>query len=99
MYSGDIISVANNAVAAIPIDSQAQFVFLFIHGGGVPAIFSLNGGNHTTQELSDVSAVYSATAGTASSANIYWSAGNSRYELENKRGSTLNFRFWWLGSV
>ena len=99
MYSGDIISLANNAVAAIPIDNQAQFVFLFIHGGGIPAIFSLNGGAHTTQELSDVSAVYSVTAGTASSVNIYWSAGNARYEIENKRGSTLNFRFWWLGCI
>jgi hypothetical protein len=48
--------------------------------------------------MSDPSAKYSITAGTATSANIYWSVGNARYELENKLGSAKTFRVWELAN-
>lgn len=84
-------TLANNAVSAIGL---SNFCFLFMHGGATPAIYTLNGASHTTTELNDPFGTYTVTAGTASSTNIYWSAGNSRYEIENKRGATVTTRIW-----
>lgn len=55
------------------------------------ATFSIRGTLQSVIEASDPSNVFSATAGTATSTNIYWSAGNSRYELQNNRGASRNY--------
>jgi hypothetical protein len=91
-YTANLVgSIANNGVAAL---GMSNFGFALLHIGGAAALFAINGSNHTTTEISDPSGVFSATAGTASSLNVYWSAGNSRYEIENKRGSTIGVRIW-----
>lgn len=90
-YTANLQSVVNNGVIAL---GMSNFGFAFFHAGGNPAWFAINGSSHTTTELSDPSAVYSNASGTATSINVYWSAANSRYEVENKRGSTLNIRIW-----
>ena len=97
-YKGNLITLANNANAALG-PGASGFGFAFVHAGGAAAIYAINGTLHTTNEISDPAGIYSATSGTASSMNVYWSAANSRYEVENKRGSTINIRVWFLEAV
>lgn len=94
-YDAQTLTLANNAVSALAI-GVASFGFLFLHAGGSPAIYAINGTLHTVNEISDPAGAYSGASGTASSLNIYWSAANSRYEVENKRGSTVGVRVWFL---
>lgn len=62
------------------------------------ALIQLMGSNHTTHIMSNPDGNYTAAAGSDGYANVYWSAGNSRYELENKFGATHTFRLTMLGS-
>ena len=57
------------------------------------ALYSLNGPAVTTTEISDTSGLYSPTAGNVGTLNIYWSAGNSRFEIQNKIGSEQTIQF------
>jgi len=86
-----LFTIANAGVAAL---GMANLGFALIQNGGGAAMYIINGGGHTTQEVFDPAGIYSPTAGTATSINIYWSAGNSRYEIQNNRGSTQNVRVW-----
>jgi hypothetical protein len=96
-YTANFLTIANNGVAEL---GTSNFGLAVIHAGGSGiAFYAINGGLHTTQELVDGSGVYSPTAGTASSINVYWSAGNARYEVENKRGATVNLRIWLLDAA
>lgn len=61
------------------------------------ALYTLNGSNNTTTEIADPSGLYSVTAGNAGTLNIYWSAGNSRYEIQNKIGSEQTIQFLRIG--
>ena len=65
---------------------------------GQQAIYMLNGTNNTTTEIADPSGFYTTTAGNAGTINIYWSAGNSRYELQNNVASTVVFKITYLGT-
>ena len=58
------------------------------------AIFVLNGGWHTTLELSDPSSKYSITPNTLISNNIFWYT--DRYWLQNKMGAQQTYRilYW-----
>lgn len=84
-------SLANNGVMALGMSGAG---FALVWAGGSAAIYAINGTNHTTTEISDPSAVFTTVAGTASSINIFWNAANTRYELENKRGSAIAVRIW-----
>lgn len=55
------------------------------------AIYMLNGTGNSVNEIADPAGIFTPTAGSAASVNIYYSAGNARYELENKRGATRTF--------
>ena len=63
-----------------------------VDNNGDIARFALNGSSHTTQEVNDPSSKYSVTAG-AVSINVYWSAGNGRYEIQNGTASGNSVRF------
>lgn len=91
------IVVANDGVTGIGGTNTTAVVMIATSEGAV-AIYALNGGNHSVAEISDPSGVFTAAAGGASSTNIYWSAGNTRYELQNKRGSSVTYRVIPLGS-
>lgn len=90
----DINALADNGVAQIDTGASGTISLAFIinSSDGTFAIYTLQGGVHATQEIADPSGLYTITATTASRTNIYWSAGNTRYELENKLGGTKNFR-------
>lgn len=89
--TGKFFSIANAGVVAL---GGNNWGFALLQNGSGAAMYIINGTAHTTQEVFDPAGIYSPTAGTATSFNIYWSAGNSRYELQNNRGSTQNVRVW-----
>lgn len=95
--SNDLGTTANSGMSLA--DSTAQLLSRSdTRGSGLIEVYSvednsqalyfLNGAAHTVNEIIDPAAQYSGAAGTAASINIYWSAGNNRYEIENKRGAT-----------
>lgn len=85
-----ILSILNNGVAQILPANNTGMAFILGISTGKVAIFATQGGVNATQEISDPSANYSITAGTAGT-NVYWSAGNNRYEIENKEGATRSY--------
>lgn len=95
-----ISALANNGIAALMSDQAAGIglVFVVATTDGALSIFYINGAGHTTTEVSDPFAIFSVTAGTATSTNIYWSVGNARYELENKRGGARSYEILFFGS-
>lgn len=97
-YKGNLISsLANNATAALGIGA-ASVGLAFVHAGGAAAIYAINGAAHTVAELADAAGIYTGVQGTASSVNIYWNSITSRYEIENKRGTAIAVRVWYLES-
>lgn len=60
--------------------------------------FRLAGTSNATAEVLDSGSLCSTTAGTASSINVYWSAGNARYEIENRRGGARQVKLVLIGS-
>ncbi len=82
--------VANAGVIPITLDAASGFGMLFILDAedAAQAIFFIAGGGAASAEVADPNGLFTNTAGTASSINVYWSAGNNRYELQNLRGGT-----------
>jgi hypothetical protein len=72
-------------------------LFVVTSRNNTTALYSLNGGAGATTEISDASGLYSITAGNAGTLNIYWSGGNSRYEIQNKIGSEQTIQFLRVG--
>jgi hypothetical protein len=97
MISATSVSVANDGVTGIGATGTTGMV-LVATSEGVSALYALNGTNNTVNEVSDPSGVFTVTANNAATNNIYWSAGNSRYELQNKRGVTVRYVVVPLGS-
>lgn len=90
-------SVANAGVIALSATAQLDAIVVIRDDGAKNAIFNIRGGIHATQIISDPTTGYSITAGTANRVNVYWSAVNSRYELENLSGGTLVFSVFAFG--
>lgn len=85
---GTSITLANDGVAQVtPWSTEALCMLSIVDANAVGcAIFFLQGGNYTVSRVV-YSGNYTASAGTASSVNVYWSAANLRYEIQNKTGS------------
>lgn len=94
--TANFYSLANNGIAAFPANN---FGFALLQNGGGAAMYIINGSNHGTQEVFDPAGIYTPTAGSATSINVYWSAGNNRYEIQNTRGSTQNIRVWFFDAA
>jgi hypothetical protein len=90
-------TVANNGTQDLGGTAMSGMLIV-CDSEGLSAIFHLTGTNHTTAEVSDPSTVYSVTAATATSTNVFWNAGSSTYRLENKRGASRNYRIHLIGS-
>jgi hypothetical protein len=90
-------SVANNGVMSLGVDTAVGLLVVIAVEDNAPALFAIAGTGHATVEMSDPFGLFSAASGTAASNNIYWSAGNARYELENKRGSARTYRLFQVG--
>lgn len=72
-------------------------LFVITSRNNSTALYTLNGGNGTTNEIADPAGLYSPTANNAGTLNIYWSAGNNRYEIQNKVGSQQTIQFLRIG--
>jgi len=64
---------------------------LVVDNSQLMALFAIQGNAQITAQLAFSDAVFSTTAGTAGKTNVYWSAGNARYEIENKRGGARSY--------
>lgn len=94
--TGGTITLAANATAEL-FSPTAQGTLLITASNGVSAQYMLNGANHSVYENLDPAGQFSPTAGSAFT-NIYWSAGNARYEIENKLGAgTLSYSVTLIG--
>jgi hypothetical protein len=92
----DHTSLANAGTAQLLNEADALGIIIISDSGGRNAIFAINGAAHTTSEIADPSTVFSAASGTASMTNIYWSAGNARYEIQNNTGATRTYKIHFL---
>lgn len=81
----DISALA--AGANIQVDTGASgtiaLAFIINASDGTFAIYTLQGGVHATQEISDPSAKFTNAKGGAGATNVYWEAAGATYRLEN----------------
>lgn len=93
-YNAQIPLAVAAVVSLTPPGNSADVAGILdvVDSNGFMARFALNGGFHTTQEVNDPSSKYSVTAG-AVSINVYWSAGNARYEIQNGTATGNSVRF------
>lgn len=82
------VSVANGSSIVLAATSLEGSGLIFVYSveDNAQAIYALNGTANTTTEISDPGGIFSNTASTGTSINIYSSGGNS-YRLENTRGA------------
>lgn len=97
LLTNDSQIVNNDAVIALGTDAVRGFLFVINHTSGAQGLFTLNGTGNAAVEVSDPAGIYTVTAGSSSSINVYWSSGNSRYELENKRGAPVTISLIRIG--
>lgn len=99
LYAMDVSSstsfvLANNtSVALTPNNSFSGFVFVHeVNANGIIGMF-IAGGGTTTLVAESLAGYYSNTSGTASRANLYYTAGpNYALTIENKQGASRTFR-------
>lgn len=95
--AGAGVSLATGATTGIGVSGAGGMVIITT-SVGLQGMFMLNGTNNTVFEISDPNTIYTTTAGNANTINVYWSAGNSRYEVQNNTASTVLFKFTYLGT-
>lgn len=85
--------LANLAVGPVfpGLGNFDALLFIVDRDSAAQAIYGINGGNNSATLLSSSGGVWSAAAGTAGDTNVYWSAANVRYEIENRRGAVRNY--------
>lgn len=83
----------------VTLFAQEMCGFLtIINDLGQVGTFIISGVNHTTTLVSDPSSAYSVTPAAANKTSVYWSAGNTAYEIDNETGSTRKYKIALLGS-
>lgn len=82
-------TLANNAVAQLCQTASPDGMVLIKFQFSFAGIYALQGSSHTTDEVLDPFNTFTTVSGTAAKFNVYWSGGNSRYEIENKIGSSV----------
>lgn len=87
------ITLANNATAQLSVGNAANIAFVVIScSSGDTGIFVTKGGANTASLISAGGGSFTATATTAGNTNVYWNTPtNTRYEIENKTGSSRNY--------
>jgi hypothetical protein len=95
---GTPFNVAVGATAAIADNTFTGFVMVTEAVENVSAVFHLTGTTQTTQEVLDPAGFFSNASGTASSNNIYWDAGSSRFAIRNNRAVQCTYSVLRLGT-
>jgi hypothetical protein len=88
-------TISNDGVIMVGTTNALGALIISAASPGVAALFLL--ANTTATEVSDPQGWFSPTAGSAGLFNVYWSAANSRYEIENKTGVSRTVRIVRLG--
>ena len=84
-------SFVSGAVAALGVVSNfIGFVMVSYRGGARSALFEIQGGIGATALVYGPT-VFTAVKGTAASINVYWDAGNARYEIQNTIAGTISY--------
>jgi len=79
-------TLAQDAVATLGVtNSFIGLVFITNRSNAYSAIYSINGGVNTTNEVSDPAGKFTNTKDSATSINVYWET--DRYKIQNKLGS------------
>lgn len=97
-HGGVTFNVAVGATAPIADNTFTGFVMVTEAVENVSAIFHLSGTTQTTAEVADTAGFFSNASGTASSNNIYWDAGSSRYLIRNNRAVQCTYSVLRLGT-
>ncbi len=90
--TGEVLTLADTQVVKIGNTDTLEELKIAYYPIGILATFELNGTNHTVNEVRDAGGFFSNTVGTPNSINIYWSAANSQYEIQNLRGAQARLR-------
>lgn len=89
------ITIANDGVLALR--NAVGVLIISDRSSGPVGVFTLSGGGNAF-ELFDGSAVFTAQIkDNAGTWNVYWDSVDSRYELQNKRGTSKLVSLIWLG--
>ena len=88
--SSTILTLADFGKAEIAQDGFVGFAFI-ASSSSYPAIYSINGLNASVTEVSDPGTLYTDTEDAGASTNIYWDAGNARYEINNEEGASRDY--------
>ena len=91
-------ALANNGVAQLGHTTEIiGWVFITDTSAGHGGLFFCRGGGNAVVQVAVSSAtLFSTTAGTANRVNVYYSATNSRYEIQNLIGSTQNLEIMFI---
>ena len=93
---GFSITLDNAAKGLLVTDNFAGTAFI-TSNLGASTMYAINGLNHSVGEGYDALGHYNNTEGAPAVTNIYWDAGNNRYELENNQGATYTYHVTLIG--
>lgn len=96
LVTNDTQVVANDAVISLGPGATIGLLLVTETAGLTCGVFLI--GNAAPTMAASMGGTFSVAAGTAGKINVYWSATNSRYELENKAGASRTIRLVRLGS-
>jgi hypothetical protein len=91
------VAATDPTVVTLPLDATATVISIFADTRGKFAIFGFNVVAKTTTLIYD-DGTWSVTQGTAAKLNVYWDAGSSTWNLENKTGISREMYMQALGS-
>jgi hypothetical protein len=94
----DLGELANGGVASLAVQGLTAlnaFVYLRVSDGAY-AQYYLNGSGSTTAELHDVTNAFTPSSGQANSYNVYWSAGNARFDVQNLSGAARVIKVFYM---
>ena len=94
--SAEGVSMADAAVASLGAAPLGKLV-ITIGTDNEICEFELRGSSNAVREVRDGGTICSTTAATGTSINVYWDAGDARYEIENTRGGARVIRAVLIG--
>ena len=94
--SSPMVTLADHGKAEIAQDSFVGYAFV-ASSSSYAAIYAINGLNATVAEVNDPGTLYSVTEDNDGTTNIYWDAGNARYEINNEEGASRDYYIVLIG--
>lgn len=87
------VSLDDAGKAAISTTDVVEGLALVIdETNNTQGAFFLQGAGNAAVEFGETGTAYGTTEDNDGTTNIYWDAGNSRYEINNETGGTVSYR-------